>query len=251
MTKTKNSSKLLKEDVWLSDVLSKRTAVLQVGEAELGELKTALNQFCKANKKENLFIYAKVDTRKDDQVHFLEDAGFKLVDTWVQFELNGQREPMPLAPFEIRFATAEDAASAVEVARKNFVYSRFHRDPQISNDLANKVKADWVQNYFNGKRGDQMVVALKDDEIVGFLQILFQDDDGWIIDQVAVDASVQGQGVGISMIQFALEENQSREVVTVGTQVANIRSIRMYEKLGFRLIRSQYVFHYHQGETKK
>ena len=46
------------------------------------------------------------------------------------------------------------------------------------------------------------------------------------------------------MIAF-VESQFAPSVIAVGTQVANLPSVRLYEKLGFRLAAAQYVFHFH------
>jgi ribosomal protein S18 acetylase RimI-like enzyme len=132
----------------------------------------------------------------------------------------------------------------MEVARKNFVYSRFHLDRAVPNVLADKIKAEWVGNYFLGKRGDEMVVALVDERVVGFLQLLRRNEN-LIIDLIAVDASQRRKGIARDMIAYAESQYDDCSHIVVGTQVANIPSIRLYEKIGFRLRSSKYVFHYH------
>jgi ribosomal protein S18 acetylase RimI-like enzyme len=51
------------------------------------------------------------------------------------------------------------------------------------------------------------------------------------------------------MIVFSAERGtgqaQRPAAIVVGTQAANIPSVRLYESLGFRLRSSQYVLHHH------
>jgi ribosomal protein S18 acetylase RimI-like enzyme len=89
-----------------------------------------------------------------------------------------------------------------------------------------------------------MIVANYGDKIAGFLQLLHIGADQLVIDLIAVDKTHQGHGIASEMIAFA-QNNTDRSTIKVGTQVANIPSIRLYEKLGFRLCESYYVFHYH------
>ena len=199
-----------------------------------------------------LFMYAKVSTTSLFASQFLERVGFNLVDTNVIFNKPIAPRSKFAAHCAVRFAVSSDKSQVMEVARKNFVYSRFHLDRAIPNLLANKIKAEWVGNYFPtsldysvGKRGDEMVVAVVDERVVGFLQLLRRNEGQLIIDLIAVDASQRRKGIASDMIAYAESKCHGCERILVGTQVANIPSIRLYEKIGFRLCASKYVFHYH------
>ncbi len=61
---------------------------------------------------------------------------------------------------------------------------------------------------------------------------------------MGVDKIAQGRGLASSLIQLA-SKNINRSCIKVGTQIGNLPSIKLYQKLGFVLTRSDYVFHYH------
>jgi ribosomal protein S18 acetylase RimI-like enzyme len=66
-----------------------------------------------------------------------------------------------------------------------------------------------------------------------------------VIDLIAVDASARRQGFGAACVHFlASMEGVTR--LRVGTQAANIGSLRFYEALGFRMVASHYVLHLHR-----
>ena len=90
-----------------------------------------------------------------------------------------------------------------------------------------------------------MVVARCDNVPAGFLQLLRSAADDMVIDLIAVDAAYRGRGLARAMIGFASAKCNCAGSVVVGTQVANIPSVRLYETLGFRLTAAQYVFHHH------
>jgi ribosomal protein S18 acetylase RimI-like enzyme len=100
-----------------------------------------------------------------------------------------------------------------------------------------------VNNYFCGKRGDEMVLALMNGEPVGFLQLILK-DRALLIDLIGVAKKAQGLGVASNMIQFARKKIKCSNF-KVGTQIGNWPSIKLYQKLGFVLASSEYVFHYH------
>jgi ribosomal protein S18 acetylase RimI-like enzyme len=110
--------------------------------------------------------------------------------------------------------------------------------------MADKIKGEWVSNYFNGKRGHQMLVATNLDQVVGFNQILISEDQ-LIIDLIATDKNQQGLGLGRDLILFAQAQNPKCKILKVGTQISNKASIKFYEKVGFKIDEFKYVLHHH------
>ena len=91
-----------------------------------------------------------------------------------------------------------------------------------------------------------MVVAEDKGCISGFLQLLHGVDGALIIDLIAVDQNYRHTGVAQKMISFAMQNCETKkEVVRVGTQIANLPSIALYLKMGFCFSTAQYVFHHH------
>lgn len=193
------------------------------------------------------FAYAKVGCTDIEGIKALEAVGFNLVDTNTQFDRSrdGAWPEVKLADgYGVRRAEPGDAEAVEKVAAGSFVYTRFHLDPLVSDQMASDIKGQWAGNFFKGQRGDWMVVPTFEGKVVGFNQLLSKDDT-LIIDLIAVDPEHQGKGLATAMIKFAMENCGDWQRMLVGTQVSNIPSMRTYEKLGFRMCGSSYVFHYH------
>jgi len=188
------------------------------------------------------FYFAKVGTDRVADVAALAKLGFVVVDTNVTFEL--MREPSAASPsIEVSEVAEGDADAVLDIAGSAFRYSRFHLDPLISDELAHHIKREWIRNYVLRKRGDALLVAHLDDRVVGFLAAIVAHGTA-IIDLVAVASDANGLGVG-SALTLAFAQKYRGMSRIVGTQVANVPSVRLYTKLGFSLVRSQYVLHHH------
>jgi ribosomal protein S18 acetylase RimI-like enzyme len=174
--------------------------------------------------------------------------GFVLIDTSLRFVLPRsdapKRDASDIAP-DIIFATPDMVDAVGEIAARSFVYDRFHRDPVIADSVADGLKRCWATNFFAGKRGDWMVVACEGDRPAGFLQLLRMPDSALVIDLIAVTAAQRGRGLARAMIAFACRNCGCSGPIVVATQVGNTSSVRLYEKMGFRLDAAQYVFHHH------
>jgi GNAT superfamily N-acetyltransferase len=218
-------------DPWLAERLGKpcwRVASSREGSA-LDSLKA----------KGACFAYAKVPVAEIALVRDLIGQGFYPVDVAVQFE--GVVPPAQVGS-AIRFAKASDRDEVARVAGSTFQYSRFHLDPAIPRTVANAMKAEWAGNFFANLRGDGMAVAEVDGRVVGFLQFFRRPEEVLLIDLIGVDPACQGRGLARQLIQFVA---RAARTTHVGTQVANVKSVRLYESLGLRQTGAHFVLHYH------
>ncbi|MFA5087939.1 MAG: GNAT family N-acetyltransferase [Candidatus Omnitrophota bacterium] len=229
-------------DAWLSGVMGRDVYKLTVDESFMSAV--GLVNFYKLHA--DVFFYAKVAVDDIAAARFLEEQGFRLIDTNVLLEKPIERGATHSCPgVLIRLAQPQDKDKVKALAGGCFCFSRFHLDPAVPKDMANKIKAEWAGNFFAGKRGECLVVAQKGRDIVGFLQLL-DDRKGMItIDLIGVAAGCRQQGIGAAMVDFAQAHFSRASKITVGTQIANVASLRCYEKLGFRHVQAWYVFHYH------
>lgn len=234
----------LREDSWLAAIFGR--PVWRVDASSGGNGLSALERAgC-------VFAYAKCGVSRIDEVAALSDVGFRVVDTALIVEGMVSAEFLS-APSSVgqatRYSNLGDRGTVCDIASRAFRFSRFHLDPQVPSGVADQIKTSWAENYFAGKRGDGMIVAESNGRVVGFLQLLWGQDDTLIIDLVGVAPESQGQGFGRAMICHAAMngtgDHRRPAKILVGTQAANIPSMRLYESLGLRMHSAQYVLHYH------
>jgi GNAT superfamily N-acetyltransferase len=125
----------------------------------------------------------------------------------------------------------------------------------VPEGLANLIKRAWIENYMAGKRGSALYAASSGGTVVGFLAVLeatVRNRLCAVIDLIGVARDQQGRGVGAELISTFIRDWQGRAAeLLVGTQAANIQSVRFYENNGFRMVESNLVLHahYRNGET--
>jgi ribosomal protein S18 acetylase RimI-like enzyme len=117
-------------------------------------------------------------------------------------------------------------------------------DPAVPAGVSDELRVRWVQNFFAGKRGEAMVVAVDGDRVVGFNQLLAR-GNAYVIDLIAVDPDHRKMGIAGDLIRFGDHHFADAAEVRVSTQVANVTACRLYERMGFVLASAQYVFHLH------
>ncbi|MBI4677673.1 MAG: GNAT family N-acetyltransferase [Elusimicrobia bacterium] len=197
------------------------------------------------------FYYAKVPTQAVGAVCRLNEAGFFTVDVNVTFNRSVKLPALPPSGCEVAKVECDGdlARGAVAIAGSCFKYSRFHLDPLVSPELAHRIKAEWIENYVRGKRGNGLYVAKADGKPAGFLAVIAAEEAGrkvGVIDLIGVASSAQGKGIGKSLTRFFVNEFRGKcDDLLVGTQAANVPSMRLYESCGFQVCKTAYVLHKH------
>jgi ribosomal protein S18 acetylase RimI-like enzyme len=234
-----------RRDDWLSVVLERDVFRVDDSAADGTALRRQIAD------QSGAFYFAKVATTDVDRLRTLRMLGFDVVDVNLTFAASALAivaAADAATGVEVTAAQEAQRAAVLDIAGSCFRYSRFHLDPQVGTAAAHAVKREWIRSYFEGRRGDRLFVASVDGRPAGFLAALTQSSgrrQSAVIDLIGVAADRQRSGVGRALVRaFARHYGGDTELI-VGTQAANIPSIRMYEGLGFRAIASAYVLHRH------
>ena len=172
----------------------------------------------------------------------LQDAGFAVIECLLTLG-----RPIGAAgamPEGIALASADDAGACAEIAGRAFACDRFHGDPAIADQAADRLKAAWARNDCAG-RADATMVARDGGRIVGFNACLLSDARA-VIDLIAVAPDAQGRGWGRKLVEGALVHHASKATeMRVGTQSRNLASLALYQACGFKVAQSALTLHAH------
>jgi len=130
-----------------------------------------------------------------------------------------------MSELRLRAATAADAARLGELARAAYGHyvKRLGGPPRPLTD-----------DYDEVVRGTPVTVAERDGGIVGFI-VLAADDEGFVIDNVAVDPRHQGTGVGRALLEHA--ESTARaagfDSIYLYTHARMTENLALYERVGY------------------
>lgn len=226
-----------REDLWLSARMGR--PVLQLCGADTENTPPQLTP-----QAQGAFSYARVPVHRVAMLHTLTKLGFTLVDTAITLECNTFSTTASEHDFSIRHARQEDKETVSSLARTNYHLTRFHQDSVIPRKLADAIQSDWAANFFNGGRGDFMLVGEKDGMVQGFLLALTPDVHTLVVDLIAVAARAQGQGLGRALMNAA-HEHSLRPTVRAGTQLANKAALAFYQCAGLHVCHAAHTVHRH------
>lgn len=240
------------EDRWLSEIF--QYSVFKIESDPTVDVSQAAQLVSNHSSEQPVAMYyAKIATDQVELVRQLGKAGLYVVDVNMTFRLNNKGPAHVSSPgypsWSIGEITADQHEEVLAIAGSCFRYSRFHLDPLVPSKIAHRVKHDWILSYVTGQRGEKLFVASANGKLAGFLAVIATESggkSGRTIDLVGVDKTFQGQGAGQALGKFFIDYYRDRcDFLNVGTQGANVPSIRLYQKLGFSLMKSEYVMHMH------
>lgn len=233
-------------DQFLSGILQRTVYSLQLPSTLSEANRASLQEWLDSGEAD--FVGVKTDVRAANVHEQLRGMGFVIVDELVTFAKRiDKKEPHIADGFSIRWAETGDEAAVVALASRAFRCSRWHNDPLFSAEQADRVKAAWARNFWQGKRGDGMGVVTQGERVVGFLMLLVQ-ADALVVDLIAVDEKQRGRGLGTALVQWVEKNAILQPTLTkicLGTQQRNSAALALYIKLGFKETGRQYVWHWH------
>jgi len=146
-----------------------------------------------------------------------------------------------------------------DIARTSFTLSRFHIEPCIDRDQANRSREDWIVNILKGRGGCVYSLAPSTGCVTGFIghKDTILESTGHrlaynTLELIAVHPEHQGKAVGVQLIRRYLSvlKQQGKSFSLVGTQAKNVASIRLYEKCLFKLLSCRYTYHWNMQRSR-
>jgi len=176
--------------------------------------------------------------------------GFYPVETMLDFDLVLARLSIILKhdreQHNFRRATPDDLPAVLDIARGAFAADRFHMDPNIPPDKADRRYAFWVENSFRSQ--DQVFVLEETNppRVIGFIQC--RDLAPGIVDVClgAVHRDIQKSGAGVQMYQQLFLDYRSRGYKRAATHVSinNLSGVKLTLRYGFTISNATLCMHW-------
>ncbi len=220
-------------------------SIARVSDAHLSEETCEqASRWCKSNQVKCLYFLCDVGDSRSSSV--AEANGFRLMDVRVQLV----RPSAPLllnqsaGQCEVRFAERQDEGALEAIARSSHTHSRFFHDSHFLPKKSEALYETWIRKSCRGW-ADTVGVAMVDGHPAGYVTCHLEKAGGGKIGLLAVAEAAQGQGVGRSLVGWALEWFASRTsgTISVVTQARNKAGLRLYQKCGFSVQEMSLWFH--------
>ena len=100
----------------------------------------------------------------------IKNIKISLISKLIYFERDFKKNL--LINIKCRKAKKSDIKKIINLAKENNLNSRFIKDNFIPRSFKIKYRSEWIRNFFRKKRGDYLLVAEKNNKILGFILIL-------------------------------------------------------------------------------
>ncbi len=185
-------------------------------------------------------------------IEALRNSGFAEVDQIITLVADlDDYEPTALGD-RTRLAVEDDAWQVGRISEQVFKLDRFHNDPFIPTEMADKLHGEWGRNSVRRIAADETIIGLDNEgKVSGFVTCKLNRGTyeglgkfvGTIV-LVGTAPEAQGQGLGKAMIAHAMNWflQSGCDLVEVGTQRNNHAAAGLYQKLGFKQTDSSISF---------
>jgi len=205
------------------------------------------------------FLLCKVYTDDLVAIHALERAGFLLVDTLLDYQVDFRKTPFIKIPEQnpaedtiIRFARLEDEKELLELAKAAFTnhFGRYHSDPRIPRNLATQVYLEWMHSCLHGY-ADYFVLAEIEGKIAG-LTIWKKTSNTEKTLPVRINhysiGAIHPEFFGRKLFSLLTYEgmkllNQESDIIEGPTHINNYAVQRGYAHLGWQIGDARHSFH--------
>lgn len=194
--------------------------------------------FEQAKKYKLIYVYSDVT---------LTDSRFKLVDRKVIFYQKIKKEKPERNPIMETFnKEVHDYNQIKQLALESGVYSRFFLDQNFNCNEYVRLYSRWIKNAVNKVNTFDVIVAIKNNDIIGFTTLNKKSDVLSDIGLVAVSKEFRGLGIGKKIINESIwrAKQSGFNEIQVVTQLENIAAMRLYTSTNFKIEKTTNIYHF-------
>jgi len=233
---------------WDTQFFGVRIATIECAAIGAADWRAQL-EWCRAERIRCLYVLMDAKDRTSARSTEFEEA--EALDLRLTFE----RETLPLpepgsTKARLRLARPEDTPVLSALARISHADSRFWKDGRFAPDRCAELYAIWIERSIRGW-AQAVFVAELESAPVGYLSCHVREAEWVELGLMAVAESSRGEGIGRALVErsIAWAAELSLPRVRVVTQGTNRSATRLYDRLGFRIARSQCWYHLWFGEA--
>ncbi|GGD54350.1 hypothetical protein GCM10011514_18090 [Emticicia aquatilis] len=228
------------ELTWDSNFFGKKIGRIDVADDCIGLVK----ELEKAFKQQYDLIYVFGDKNTDIPSNILTRFNGKLVDRKITYtaQIEGLRTKSTV---EIKEFDNPDSNLLYDLAYLSGNHSRFRLDKGLGIENFQRLYREWIDKSVSYQIAKKVFVYEDKQQIKGMVTLGVKEQSA-NIGLIAVDETLQGKGVGMSLIDACVQYCKAENIITldVPTQLDNIQACRFYERCGFTEKSVQNIYHF-------
>lgn len=222
---------------WDTDFFNFKVSEIRTNNISEMELKIILNLL----KKEGyVLIYLFLNKKFDKK---LSAYKMKLVDRKIIYTkkiLKNDLEISHIIKYELNYPSQD----LINLAIESGIHSRFNIDENIEKEKYQELYKQWIINSVNKKIAKEVLIYLEEGKTAGMVTLGEKNKKG-NIGIIAVDEKYRGKKIASKLIHSAEQyfEKQGYSEMQVVTQSENKPACKLYERNGFKIDKTEYVYH--------
>jgi ribosomal protein S18 acetylase RimI-like enzyme len=228
------------ELTWDSDFFNKRIGRIEVKD----DYANLVENLEKAFKQQYDLVYVFGDKNTYIPNQILSKFKGKLVDRKITY--TAQIEDLQTKnTVEIKEFEEKNANSLYDLAYLSGTHSRFRLDEGLDIENFKRLYREWIDKSVSHQIAKKVFVYNENGQIMGMITLGVKEKVA-NIGLIAVDETLQGKGIGMSLIDACVRYCKEENIITldVPTQLDNTQACKFYEKCGFTEKSVQNIYHF-------
>jgi dTDP-4-amino-4,6-dideoxy-D-galactose acyltransferase len=228
------------ELTWDSDFFNKKIGRIEFKNDYLNLVENLKNAF----KQEYDLVYVFGHKNTDIPNRILSKFNGKLVDKKIIY--TAQIEDLQTKnTVEINEFQEKNGNLLYELAYLSGKYSRFRLDENLEIENFKRLYREWIDKSVSRQIAKKVFVYEENKQIKGMITLGIKEKVA-NIGLIAVDETLQGKGIGMSLIDACMRYCKAKNINTldVPTQLDNAQACKFYEKCGFTEKSVQNIYHF-------
>ena len=228
------------ELTWDSNFFGKKVGKIDVAD-DYTDLTEELE---KAFKQQYELIYVFGNKNTDIPSKIFTKFNGKLVDRKITYtsQIEGLRTKSTV---EIKEFDNPDSSLLYDLAYLSGNHSRFRLDKRLGIENFQRLYREWIDKSVSHQIAKKVFVHENSEQIKGMITLAVREQSA-NIGLIAVNETLQGKGVGMSLIDACVQYCKAENIITldVPTQLDNTQACRFYERCGFTEKSVQNIYHF-------
>jgi dTDP-4-amino-4,6-dideoxy-D-galactose acyltransferase len=169
----------------------------------------------------------------------------RLVDKKITFEYEVGSETTEDLSQQISSYFSGNDDKIVALGIQSGIHSRFRIDPHFKEGSFEKLYTTWMRRSIERQIADEVLAYHINNEIAGVITLKLSSPKV-IIGILAVDTAHRGKKIGRQLVDAARSfcKQNNASILEVATQLANKEACKFYERCGFEIQKTEYIYHY-------